>query len=89
MSRLVKQGLIRAVRGQKGGFVLARSPRDITLINVLEALEGPLQIVESIPFDSPAIEFAAQAEAKLRHVFDIPLLDILARHEGRAVMFHI
>ena len=34
--------LVNAVRGAKGGFVLSRDPREITVLDVVEALEGPL-----------------------------------------------
>jgi Rrf2 family cysteine metabolism transcriptional repressor len=89
MTRLVKQGFIRAVRGQKGGFALSRSPREITLIEVLEALEGPLAIVESMPPDGSISEYAEQAEVALRQVLDVPLTDVLIRQENRGMMFHI
>jgi Rrf2 family cysteine metabolism transcriptional repressor len=89
MTRLVKQGLIRAVRGQKGGFVLSRPPQKISLLEVLEALEGPLAIAESLPSDNPISEYAARAEAALRQILDVPIIDVLARHESLATMFHI
>jgi len=34
--------LVTAVRGAKGGFALARDPREVTTLQVVEALEGPL-----------------------------------------------
>lgn len=34
--------LVRAVRGAKGGFILCRHPDDITVLEVVEALEGSL-----------------------------------------------
>jgi Rrf2 family cysteine metabolism transcriptional repressor len=34
--------LVSAVRGAKGGFVLTRDPSQITVLDVVEALEGPL-----------------------------------------------
>lgn len=34
--------LVTAVRGAHGGFVLSRQPSEITTLDVVEALEGPL-----------------------------------------------
>jgi Rrf2 family protein len=39
---LRKAGLVRSVRGPKGGHMLARSPNQVTLEEVLVALEGPI-----------------------------------------------
>ena len=41
---LVKAGVVRTVRGKKGGFLLAREPKDITLLEVIEAVEGPIAL---------------------------------------------
>lgn len=40
---LVKAGLVESVAGPGGGYSLARSPRDISLLEVVEAAEGPVQ----------------------------------------------
>ncbi len=37
-----KEGLIKTLRGPKGGIMLARPPQEITLREVLEAAEGPI-----------------------------------------------
>jgi len=39
---LRQAGLVRAVRGAHGGFVLEREPSQITVLQIVEALEGPL-----------------------------------------------
>jgi Rrf2 family protein len=46
MVPLRKSGLVLAVRGAKGGYTLARHPADITVLSILEALEGPLLLSE-------------------------------------------
>ena len=52
ISRLVialrKAGMIRSVRGVNGGFHIAMKPEDITLLDVIEAMEGPLSIVDCV-----------------------------------------
>ncbi len=41
---LAKAGLVRSHRGARGGFTLARSSQDITLRQIIEAIEGPLAL---------------------------------------------
>ncbi len=40
---LRKAGLVTAVRGARGGFQLSRPASSVTVLDVVEALEGPLQ----------------------------------------------
>ncbi|NLP03080.1 MAG: Rrf2 family transcriptional regulator [Fibrobacter sp.] len=40
LNRLSKSGIIKSIRGKNGGYDLAAYPSEITLLNVLEALEG-------------------------------------------------
>ena len=44
MRRLSCVGLVRAVRGPRGGFALAKDPGEITLLAIFEALEGELSL---------------------------------------------
>jgi Rrf2 family protein len=39
--KLVKGGVLTSSRGRRGGFRLARPPAQITLMDVVEAIEGP------------------------------------------------
>ncbi|MGC8779532.1 MAG: RrF2 family transcriptional regulator [Anaerolineae bacterium] len=44
VTRLAAAGLIVTTRGGDGGIGLARPPAEITLLDVVEALEGPLAL---------------------------------------------
>lgn len=39
---LRRAGLVNAVRGARGGFALVKSPAEVTVLEIVEALEGPL-----------------------------------------------
>ena len=41
---LVKRGILRSTRGGGGGFALARRPDQITLLEIIEAVDGPLPV---------------------------------------------
>ncbi len=43
LQRLVKSNYIKSVRGPKGGFVLNKDSKDITLLEVYELIEGSLE----------------------------------------------
>jgi len=44
LQKLVKAKLVRSYRGVKGGFSLAKSAREISMMEVLEAIEGKLYL---------------------------------------------
>ena len=48
MSTLKSYGLVRSIRGPKGGYLLAKAPVDIKLSDVFAALEGPMVTVECV-----------------------------------------
>ena len=41
---LMRTGLIRSKRGSCGGYALARSPKEISFHDVIEAIEGPIAV---------------------------------------------
>lgn len=46
MSMMKKAGLVRSIRGAGGGYVLAKDMKEISVGDVLRALEGSLEPVE-------------------------------------------
>ena len=64
---LRRADLVRAVRGAKGGFVLSRDPAEITVLDIVEALEGPL--ASSVCDQSREVGHAARATHAPPHPF--------------------
>ena len=44
LQSLARAGLIASQRGMKGGFALSQPAEEITLLRVIEAIEGPTQL---------------------------------------------
>ncbi len=49
---LAKEGLLASHRGVKGGYSLSRSPEEISMAEIVAALEGPIAITECISVES-------------------------------------
>jgi Rrf2 family protein len=48
ISQLSIAGLLHTSRGARGGVTLARDAKDITLLEVVEAIDGPIQLNECV-----------------------------------------
>jgi Rrf2 family protein len=48
LKEFVRHGVLDSVRGLKGGYRLARCPREISLQQILEVVEGPFSLVDCI-----------------------------------------
>ena len=58
LQRLARERLIISQNGPRGGYVLARRPIEITVGQVVTALEGPINIVECLEEDSDCPQMA-------------------------------
>jgi Rrf2 family protein len=73
-------GIVRARRGAKGGYWLARPAEEVTIADVVRAVEGPIAHVQSAPPES--IEYRGNAE-HLQEVW------IAVRASLRTVLEHV
>jgi Rrf2 family protein len=67
VARLRRAGLIESRRGAHGGYLLAREPAQITMAEVVEALEGRIAPIECIS-SSPDGTIRCSREADPSHV---------------------
>src|SRR5690606_1023379 len=47
--QLKRAGFVRSVRGAQGGYLLAQSADEITLLDIIQAIDGP--ILDPLPVD--------------------------------------
>ncbi len=43
-NKLRKDGLVRSIRGPRGGYLLSKNPEDIKISEIIKILEGPIEL---------------------------------------------
>jgi Rrf2 family protein len=76
ISQLSIAGLLHTSRGARGGVMLARSAHDISLLDVVEAIDGPISLNECSSSDG-ACSFGE--ECQLRDVWCDAQEDLVKR----------
>jgi Rrf2 family protein len=81
---LRRAGIIGSQRGVKGGYRFAREPASVTVLEVVELLDGPLGR------DAEGV-FADAAECARKVLADTTIADVVERErrEAGAAMYHI
>jgi Rrf2 family protein len=85
LRNLVTHGILQSTRGVDGGYSLDRKPEDISLLDVIEAVDGPLSsscpVAECLPADSQARlrEALLQITAQCRKQLDAIKVSSLLR----------
>lgn len=83
-SQLVKSDIIRSVRGKNGGYHLSRPPSEITVLEILEVLEGDIELAEKGNAEEDAIQdLFASAEMHLKNIFSTTLAELLAHQNAK------
>jgi Rrf2 family protein len=93
LRNLVRARLLRSTRGVNGGFRLARPASEITLLDVIQAIEGPLSLVEctgdgvcSRHPNCPAVPTWRRVQSSIRDILSEASLEALVsmpRRNGR------
>ncbi len=69
---LAAAGLVEGFRGANGGYKLARDPAAISLVEIVEAMEGPLGMTEcSVHAGQCGIESSCGVRANWRRINDV------------------
>lgn len=64
VSKLTAAGLLRSVRGAKGGLQLARPAAAISLADIVEAIEGPIALTACIEHSTHMCELESNCAVK-------------------------
>jgi len=70
MASLVRAGVLQGKRGPKGGFRLAKPAREITLLQIVEAVNGPLKGHLEIAEQAGRQAFGVKMEKAVRKALD-------------------
>lgn len=62
LQQLVRVNVLRSKRGPRGGFSLARPPRKITMLQIVEAVDGPIVSQLNLSEQAHGEKFSVQAE---------------------------
>ena len=87
-------GLVRSKRGVGGGYVLARAPQEITLSQIVSAVDGPIVAGDfGLPHEDGACDHEGQCvlltvwadvgQHMRTHLDSFTLADMVARARGR------
>ncbi len=79
MQRLARSGVVRSVRGRNGGFVLSVRPETLSVLDVWEAVDGPVRRADCL-MDHTCC--AAPGECHVRALSADLAAEILARLDG-------
>jgi len=85
---LRKAGFVKSFRGTNGGYALAKAPSDITVHDILTALEGPVEVLrEQVP--RGGLEFYwSRLEKDFAAHLDQTLDDLVAERDSRKEIFN-
>ncbi len=84
---LRRAGILKSQRGVHGGYSFAGSPRDVTVLDVVECVDGPLR-----PGPSDSSDIWTDAQQMLAELLEATTIATLVEREARAagtLMFHI
>lgn len=70
---LKKADILKSIRGAKGGYVLAKDPDEVTVLEVMEALEGSFCDFEFGNRECSLISFWEQAKQGVKEQFKVPI----------------
>ena len=81
-NRLVKAGILKSTRGKNGGYQLAKPPEQITVLHIVNALEGNIAFVSGSDEQHDVIVgLFHEAEMNLKKILSVSLAVLVAKQQ--------
>ena len=81
-NRLNKAGIIKSTRGKKGGYELAAPPGQVTILQIINALEGEIEFVPPSGEKNIVItELFHAAENNLKKILSVTLAELVVKQQ--------
>ncbi|HEY7535320.1 MAG TPA: Rrf2 family transcriptional regulator [Thermodesulfobacteriota bacterium] len=77
MRKLVNKGIVRSMVGPEGGYILRKSPGEITLREVYEAIEGEFRMIDCMEKDSVCVLYEKCPQLPIWDKLQISMIKIL------------
>jgi Rrf2 family protein len=90
LNRLTKTGMVTSVRGNKGGYQLGIHPEKLTLLQVLETIEGDLKLAETT--NIPVLkDIFGTLETRVKETLNITIAQMVERQQlfSDEILFYI
>ena len=73
LSKLRRAELVNSTRGARGGYILARSAKEIKIVDILIALEDDIKIIDA-KAENPILNiFFDESKNSMKKIFDVTL----------------
>lgn len=74
---LRRNGLVKSIRGANGGYMLDKNPEDISIFDILNALEDGICNPAATTTSNEVLNlFWKEKQKKVRETFDVPLSEL-------------
>jgi len=71
LSKLRRAELVKSIRGARGGYILAKSAKEIKIVDILIALEDDIKIIDT-KAENPILNiFFDESKNSMKKIFDI------------------
>ena len=69
LHKLVQEGIVESFKGKNGGYMLKKDPSQITLKEIIELIEGPIEIARCLGSEETCSMIRDKSACTYHHIF--------------------